>query len=92
MLKSSFWRTGVAVPLAAGLGAALVGCATTPQKAAPVAYTQPIDCVHDTGTHIRLPEHACVGTPGSTYTKDDLDRTGQTNVAAALRQLDPRMH
>ncbi|HEV7714973.1 MAG TPA: hypothetical protein VGO53_05240 [Steroidobacteraceae bacterium] len=70
------------------------GCATTPK--APMAATatetpQPAvtpDCV-TSGTRIPLREGECSGQPGRTWSKTDLDRTGQTNVADALRQLDP---
>lgn len=29
---------------------------------------------------------------GRAYTRDDLDRTGETNIADALRRLDPAVH
>lgn len=51
-------------------------------------------CVRETGTRIRTrvqsPGAHCqaVG-PGRAYTRDDLDRTGEINIADALRRLDP---
>lgn len=36
----------------------------------------------------RIPQNNC-SAPGHTYTQDDIDRTGQTNVAQALQMLDP---
>ncbi len=34
----------------------------------------------------------CVSMSGRSYDRDDLDRTGQTDVADALRMLDPSVH
>lgn len=46
-------------------------------------------------TRIRRGEKApaeCANAPGRSYTEEDLRRTGQTNVADALRMLDPSVH
>jgi len=48
-------------------------------------------CIRNTGSRVR-PRDAktpCNGQPGRAYTRDDLDRTGQTGLAEALRTLDP---
>ena len=34
----------------------------------------------------------CAPVSGRSYDRDDLDRTGQTNVADALRMFDPSVH
>lgn len=52
------------------------------------------NCLRDTGSRIRARDPAtgkrsCVAGPGTAYNKDDLDRTGQVDLARALRQLDP---
>lgn len=58
------------------------------------------NCLQDTGSRITAAANAkarkagkkerdCVISAGRTYSKDDIDRTGQTDVASALRQLDP---
>jgi hypothetical protein len=52
-----------------------------------------VGCVKDTGTNIRprdpkTGKPLCIG-PGRSYSRDQIDRTGQTNLADALRHLDP---
>lgn len=49
------------------------------------------NCIRETGSRItkRSGKSPCTGQPGRAYTKDDLDRTGHTNLADALRALDP---
>ena len=49
------------------------------------------NCVRETGSRItrRDGKSRCTGQPGRAYTKDDLDRTGHTGLADALRTLDP---
>lgn len=48
-------------------------------------------CIRQTGSRIRQRDArtACNGQPGRSYSKDDLDRTGQPSLAEALRTLDP---
>ena len=79
--------------LSAALALALAACATTPApdqaKATATANAKPpAGCVAQTATHLPVKDDACAGF-GSTYTKQDLDRTGQTNLDQALRTLDP---
>lgn len=67
----------------------------TDAKAAPdtaeKARLSDANCVRQTGTRItpRDGKSRCNGQPGRAYTKDDIDRTGHTNLADALRTLDP---
>ncbi|HEY0505006.1 MAG TPA: hypothetical protein VGD42_16105 [Lysobacter sp.] len=54
------------------------------------------NCLQDTGTRIRARDPAtgkvaCQG-PGRTYSREQIDRTGQTDLADALRRLDPSVH
>jgi non-ribosomal peptide synthetase component E (peptide arylation enzyme) len=77
----------------AGLAA---GCASTTQpsdKAVAAnnaaAKEQPFNCVRDTGTRVKRTDDQCVNVAGRSWSKDDIDRTGQVNTAEALRQLDP---
>ena len=77
------------------LGLTLAACATTPAAAAnsttTVAETQKrAGCVGTTATRPHVSPGDCVGF-GSTYTKQDLDRTGQVDVQGALRKLDPAL-
>ncbi|CAN7251758.1 hypothetical protein LJR168_001083 [Pseudoxanthomonas sp. LjRoot168] len=48
-------------------------------------------CIRNTGSRIRQRDARarCNGLPGRSYTKDELDRTGQTGLGQALRTLDP---
>ncbi|HJU25948.1 MAG TPA: hypothetical protein VJ722_04665 [Rhodanobacteraceae bacterium] len=47
------------------------------------------NCIRDTGSHIPPPKGGCLPVAGTTYSHDDLQRTGQPDVARALQQLDP---
>ena len=73
--------------------AGLAGCATTPRSAA-IAETDPADqvalaeqhCARETGSRLNNPR-SCP--PGRTFTRDELQSTGRTDVGEALRMLDP---
>jgi len=61
------------------------------------------DCLRYTGSHLRdrqdrkveqgevksLDSEACVAANGRVYSREDLERTGATDIADALRRLDP---
>ena len=54
------------------------------------------NCLRHTGTHIRdrsttdkTGRKGCVAANGRVYSRDDINRTGQTDIGEALRQLDP---
>lgn len=54
-------------------------------------------CLRETGSRIVARQNAkgqkrCNAMPGRAYTRDDLDRTGQVNIADALRMLDSSVH
>ncbi|HEY5849576.1 MAG TPA: hypothetical protein VIT62_02240 [Lysobacter sp.] len=54
----------------------------------------PYNCLQYTGSRIRTADRksgkpACNQGPGRTYGRDDIARTGQTDLADALRHLDP---
>lgn len=86
MLKSTVIGACLAAALAAGLG----GCATHPASGKAVAANDR-QCVKDTGTRIQDPNRKCVGQPGSSYTQEDIQSTGEIDTGAALRKLDPRV-
>lgn len=48
-------------------------------------------CLRETGTRIQRRDRKdrCVNANGRSYTREDLDRTGDVNLADALRRLDP---
>ncbi len=79
--------------LSAALALTLAACATppvSPNKAAAANAKPPAGCVAQTASRIPVKDGsmACAGF-GSTYTGDDLDRTGQIFVDKALSMLDP---
>ncbi|MDR7134757.1 hypothetical protein J2X06_001966 [Lysobacter niastensis] len=52
------------------------------------------NCLRETGSRIRAIDpvtgkRTCIAEPGNAYSKDDLNSTGQVDIAKALRQLDP---
>lgn len=47
------------------------------------------NCIRDTGSHIRRHDRACLPVNGNSYSREDLERTGNPNVGQALQQLDP---
>src|SRR5687767_10167521 len=84
--------------------AAAAGCATSssPADAARIAAdaSKPTTfdkaCVQDTGSRIKPAKGdetkaANCMQPGSTYSKEELERTGEIDTGRALRQLDPRI-
>lgn len=49
-------------------------------------------CLSQTGSRIQSRGNdACAG-HGRSYSRDDLDRTGEVDVGQALRKLDPRLY
>jgi len=76
--------------LCSGL-ALLSACAATPApKPAAAAYVPPPGCVGNTATRIPTSPSECAGF-GSTYTQQDIQRTGEPTAAGALRLLDPSL-
>ena len=79
--------------LSAALALLLAACATTPSPtpatAANAAATKPpAGCVGQTATRIPVKDGTCAGF-GSTYTRQDIDNTGQTTAERALALMDP---
>lgn len=46
-------------------------------------------CIRDTGSHIPPAKGKCLPVAGNSYSQQDLQRTGATNVGQALQMLDP---
>lgn len=46
-------------------------------------------CIRDTGSHIPPPKGQCLPVAGNSYSQQDIQRTGATNVGQALQMLDP---
>jgi uncharacterized lipoprotein YajG len=72
--------------------ALLAACATAPSTpaTATAAAKPPLGCVGQTATRIPVKDASasCAGF-GSTYTKQDIDNTGQVTLDRALQMLDP---
>ena len=71
----------------------LAACATAPvssDKATAANAKPPAGCVGQTASRIPVKDDSmsCAGF-GNTYSKQDLDRTGQTDLDRALPMLDP---
>ncbi|HEX7368930.1 MAG TPA: hypothetical protein VF284_01440 [Rhodanobacteraceae bacterium] len=46
-------------------------------------------CIRDTGSHIPPPKGQCLPVAGNSYSQQDIQRTGATNLGQALKMLDP---
>jgi hypothetical protein len=57
------------------------------------AKTNDRHCLRETGSHI-VSKHrkSCINASGTSYSREDIDRTGTTDLADALRHLDPSVH
>ena len=70
--------------------ALLAGCSTAKPVATPDSRTANVACHEDaTGSHLQSQEGKCTSSPVRSYSQDDVQRTGQTDVGDALRMLDP---
>ena len=71
----------------------LLVCDIGVAEEAPKKAPEPAKCTHAPGSHIKLakPEDCkkAARGPYRSYSKEDLESTGETNVADALRKLDP---
>jgi hypothetical protein len=76
--------------ICAVVSASALGCSTTPQPrpVTQAAATSSRLCSVSTGSHLPKPNE-CGASPGRSYSEEDIQRTGQTNVGDALGMLDP---
>ena len=75
------------------IAATLCGCASTggssaAKPATSTALSRDPTCLKDTGSRIAPAPSMCRGV-GNSYTSEDIDRTGSTSAADALKLLDP---
>jgi hypothetical protein len=68
--------------------ALLAACATTPSTPPTAAAKPPPGCVGQTATRLPVKDGTCAGF-GNTYTKQDIDNTGQVTADKALALMDP---
>jgi hypothetical protein len=69
----------------------ICGCATTNSPNTAGGPLGPSTCLTSTGSRIPAgPDTNCVAT-GRSYSQTDIDQTGKTTVAGALRNLDPAL-
>lgn len=72
--------------------------ATTPGAASetPAPREPQVDrnCLRDTGTRIRARagERRCTAFAGRVYSREDIEGTGEVDLASALRRLDTAIH
>ena len=72
--------------------ALLAACATTHPATAGSADSRTANATcpeYATGSHLRSKEGKCTSSPMRSYSQEDVQRTGQTDVGDALRMLDP---
>jgi len=86
MVKSTVFAACV---LGSALCAAQIATADEPTGSQPAHATAPRTCAHDTGSNIKLRPSDCSTAPSRSYTHQEIDQTGKTNTAGALRVLDP---
>jgi hypothetical protein len=78
--------------ICAVVSASAVACTSTaprPDAKTTAATATNPPCRQDTASRIPMRPGECAATPGRTYTDQDMQRTGQTNVGDALQLLDP---
>jgi hypothetical protein len=84
MVKSSVLAASVLVALCAA------NIATADDsKPAPATDAAHRTCMHYTGSRLIMKPDQCSASPGRSYSKEDMDRTGHSTVAGALRNMDP---
>lgn len=94
------FRSILSAALAAGMAmAALAQNAPAPDQPAntpPAAnkHASPLkpgdrQCIRDTGSLIPAKKGECLPVAGRSYSKDDIDATGETRLGPALERLDP---
>jgi hypothetical protein len=81
------WKIFVCACVALGM-AACAGAPSASQQPKAAAAQPPAGCVAASASRLPQDPNACGGF-GSSYSKDQLDRTGQPYLNDSLRMLDP---
>lgn len=59
-------------------------------SAADTVVVRDTGCVRDSGTHLaRRDKNGCTGAPGQSISRTEIDRSGATDTADAIRKLSP---
>lgn len=77
--------------------APVVYASTTDESEANAKPEVDRNCLRHTGSRLiqreqKKGKRACAPVNGRVYTREDIDRTGRTDIADALRVLDPSIH
>ncbi len=87
------WKSALLAVCLAGAASVAMPVLADDAKPAADSAKAPADttCATDTGSRIKRKPNDCGAAPTRRYTKDELDRTGQTTAAGALRDLSPAL-
>jgi hypothetical protein len=88
LLAAGFATAAFAAPQNAPAPAQQAASSTTAAKQSPI---KPGDrnCIRDTGSLIPPKKGECLPVAGHSYTKQDIDNTGERTLGPALQKLDP---
>jgi hypothetical protein len=75
--------------ICAVVSASVIACSTTAPARPDSRTTAAASCPQNTASRIPMRPGDCSSTPGRTYSNEEIERTGQTNVGDALQMLDP---
>lgn len=79
--------------LLASVGATAEDAATQSPADQKAELQQSSRCLKETGSRIKpAPGQPCINAAGQAYTREDIERTGATTTAEALRKLSPPVH
>ncbi|NKF22521.1 hypothetical protein [Solimonas marina] len=86
-------RMLIAATLAAGVAAPAFAAGNDAKSTVTAdKKSQPVNCIEQTGSRIKPKNGECLDVSGRVYTQEQLQQTGQTNLADSLRMLDPSIH
>jgi hypothetical protein len=75
--------------ICAVVSASAIACSTTTPGRPDSRTAAAAPCPQDTASRIPMRPGECSIAPGRTYSNEEVERTGQTNVGDALQMLDP---
>ncbi|MBS0431338.1 MAG: hypothetical protein JSS21_02875 [Proteobacteria bacterium] len=87
MAQDATAQTGASTSVSADQNATAEGKVAVGTRTVPAPGDR--NCLRDTGSHIPPPKGGCLPVAGRSYSHEDIQRTGQTDIGQALQQLDP---